>query len=208
MVTVAFCEVDEKCRRVLSKHWPRVPIYEDVRELSADTLRRDGIAVDVISGGFPCQPFSTAARGRNNKPDLWPEMLRLVRELRPRWVIAENVPGLRLEGVERVCCDLEGAGYAVWPFDLDTAPPGRHRGRQRFIFVAHANSEGEPRREEYAKVAGISNLSGCSLENDEPPLGVDDVLPGRMDRLRQIGNSISPWAAEGIGRAVMACQRK
>lgn len=201
--TVAFCEINPFCRRVLAKHWPEVPCYEDVRTLTADTLRRDGIAVDVICGGFPCQAFSTAARGRNNRPDLWGEMLRLVSELRPDWVIAENVPGLKPSGVDRVAGGLEAEGYAVWSFDLDTAPEGRHRGRQRFIFLAHANVEGKPRRSVHAEVASVCALPGRSAEDHAAPVGVDDGLPGRMDRLQQIGNSISPYAAERAGRAVM-----
>lgn len=196
--TLAFCEIDEKCRRVLSHHWPKVPIYADVRELDATR-----IAADVVCGGFPCQPFSSAARGRNNKPDLWPHMLRVVRDMRPDWVLAENVPGLGDHGVDRVCADLERAAFTCWPFDMDTAPPGRHRGRRRFVIVAHANRQGEPRRAVNAEVAGIPEVPNRGEAHDAAPVGVDDGLPGRMDALRQIGNSISPWAAEMFGRAIV-----
>lgn len=197
--TVAFCEIDEKCRRVLRRHWPHVPIHEDIRTVDADE-----IAADVLAGGFPCQPFSTAARGRNNKADLWPHMRGLAERLRVRWLLAENVPGLGYNGVDRVCADLEGSGYAVWPFRLDTAPPGRHRGRDRFIIVAHADVEGKPRRPFDAEVASVQEVSGRRWANDAAPVGVDDGLPGRMDRLQQIGNSISPWVAEMFGHAIMS----
>lgn len=202
--TVAHCELDEKCQRVLRKNRPEIPIEPDVT-----TLCLDGYDVDVLAGGFPCQPFSSAARGRNNKPDLWPHMLRIARDLRrlrpmrSLWVLAENVPGLGDHGIDRVCSDLEREGFTCWPFDMDTAPPGRHRGRRRFIIVAHAHGQGEPRCAEHAQVASVPEISRCGEADDAPPLGVDDGFSGRMDALRQIGNSISPWAAEMIGRAIV-----
>ncbi len=199
MQTVMFCEINEKCRRVLAHHWPKVPIHDDVQ-----TLDTDGLAVDLLCGGFPCQPFSSAARGRNNKPDLWPHMHRIADRLRMRWMLAENVPGLGYHGIDRVCGDLERINYTCWPIRLDTAPPDRHRGRDRFIIVAHSNLEGEPRRAINAKVASLCQVPGRRWQNDAPPVGVDDGLPGRMDALQQIGNSISPWAAEMVGHAVMS----
>lgn len=202
MRTVAFCEIDGKCVRVIEKHWPGATIERDI------TRESKRVGADLVCGGFPCQPFSSAARGRNNKTDLWPHMLRRVRLERPDWVLAENVPGLGDQGVDRVCSDLEREDYTCWPFDMDTAPPGRHRGRRRFIIVAHANGKGEPRCTEYAKVARVSEVSRCSAAHDAAPLGMDDGVPGRMDALRQIGNSISPWAAEMFGHAVMAVQRR
>lgn len=199
MTTVMFCEIDAKCQRVLGKHWPGVRMENDIEQL--DTT---GLAVDLACGGFPCQPFSSAARGRNNKPDLWPAMRERLRELRPDWVLAENVPGLGYHGIDRVCGDLEALDYSCWAFRLDTAPPGRHRGRDRFVIVAHANGKGEPRRAINAQVACLSEISRRGEANDPAPLGMDDGLPGRMDALKQVGNSISPWAAEMFGHAVMA----
>src|SRR5215469_6663902 len=94
--TVAFCEADAFCRRVLLKHWPEVPCYDDVRCLTAERLAAAGIAVDAICGGWPCQPHSFAGSrsGAADERDLWPEFIRLIREIRPRWVLGENVPGL------------------------------------------------------------------------------------------------------------------
>ena len=196
MQTVAFCEIDPKCRAVLRHHWPRVPVYDDARELPA-------IECDLIAGGFPCQPFSTAARGRNNAADLWPEFKRIIAEIRPRWVIAENVPGIGSDGVERVASDLEAAGYRVGALDMDTSPPGRSRGRRRFFWLAHAHSEGESRRAINGEVAGLRPLSPDCWPHDAPPVGVDDGVPCRMDRLRMLGNAVTPIAAEIIGRAIM-----
>jgi DNA (cytosine-5)-methyltransferase 1 len=199
--TLAFCENNADCARVLRHHWPEVPIFDDVCQLTSDRLAQ---RVELIAGGFPCQAHSTAARGRNNARDLWPEFLRLVRECRPDWVAAENVPGIGHDGIERVSRDLEDAGYSVWPFDLDTALPQRQRGRIRFIWLAHADGDREPRRAEYgATVAGLRALSSARPSDHAPPLGMDDELPQRMDRLHALGNAITPDVAELIGRAIV-----
>jgi DNA (cytosine-5)-methyltransferase 1 len=97
MRTVAFCEIEPFQRAVLAKHWPGVPIYNDVRELSAERLRADGITVDVICGGFPCQDISNAGRQagiQGKRSGLWAELCRLIGELRPRYAIVENVANL------------------------------------------------------------------------------------------------------------------
>ena len=97
MQTVAFCEADAKARLVIKKHWPAIPIYEDVRTLTHDQLERDGIGpIDLVCGGFPCQPFSHAGKrmGAADDRDLWPEMFRVIKDVRPGWVLAENVTGL------------------------------------------------------------------------------------------------------------------
>lgn len=127
--TVAFCEIDPFCRRVLAKHWPEVPCYEDVRTLTADTLARDGITVDVICGGFPCQDLSFAGKRAGLEGDrsgLWGEYARIIREVRPQFVIVENVPGLLSLGLGDVLGDLAAGGYdAVW----DCIPAAARRSR-------------------------------------------------------------------------------
>src|SRR6187549_3778913 len=109
--TQAFCEIDPFCRQVLAKHWPEVPCYEDVKALTSEVLRHDGISVDVICGGFPCQDVSVAQGDSRTGLDgersgLWSEYARLIRELRPRFVIVENVPGLLSLGIGDVLRDL------------------------------------------------------------------------------------------------------
>ena len=91
METIAFCEIDPYCRKVLAKHWPGVPIYEDVRELDATGLGR----IDLVCGGYPCQPFSQAGKrvGAEDDRHLWPAMLEVIKAARPAWVIGENVAG-------------------------------------------------------------------------------------------------------------------
>ena len=111
--TVAFCEIEPFPRRVLAKHWPEVPCYDDVRTLTGDVLRRDGIAVDVITGGFPCQDLSVAGKqrgmGEGTRSGLWSEIVRLVGELRPQYIIVENVAALLAGPSER-----RGAS-GLWP---------------------------------------------------------------------------------------------
>ncbi len=203
MHTIAFCESDPRCVEVLRKNWPHVPVFGDIASLSVEP----GFA-DIICGGFPCQPFSTASRGRANAVDLWPQFLRIVRQSRPRWVCAENVPGIGNDGIERVCRDLEAEGYCVWPFDLDTALPQRQRGRHRIIWLAHSNIQGEPRFAEHAEMAGLSALSTYCKTYHGPPLDLDDELPGRMDGLRQLGNAITPMIASAIGLTIMLASEK
>jgi DNA (cytosine-5)-methyltransferase 1 len=198
MRTLAFCESDPHCVSVLRTQWPHVPVFGDVR-----TLAVEAGFVDLVCGGFPCQPFSTAARGRNHAVDLWPEYRRIVRQARPYWVLAENVLGLGLRGIDRVCGDLEAEGYAAWPFDMDVALPARQRGRHRIVIVANLHGESESRFAEHAEVARVCTLSGRDEANDPAPVGMDDELPGRMDRLHALGNSFPPTAAEILGRAIV-----
>lgn len=146
MSTVAFCEQDAYAAAVLRKHWPDTPIYPDVRQLDAAALRRDGIGpIDLVCGGFPCQDISLAGKGagiEGERSGLWAEMHRIIHELRPAWVIAENVPALRSRGSDRVLSDLEGSGYTAWPVVVGALHAGAPHRRQRVWIVAHASGEG------------------------------------------------------------------
>ena len=198
METTTFCESDAKCRAVLARHWPHVTCHPDIRTLDARTLN-----ADLFCGGFPCQFTSTAARGRNNAIDLWPEFRRCIGDARPTWVVAENVPGVGDDGTERVCRDLEACGYWVWPVEIDTSPPLRSRGRSRIFWLAYAHGKGESRRSFDGEMACLQAVPRYSWTDYAAPLGMDDGLPGRMDRLHQLGNAVTPYAAEIIGRAIM-----
>jgi DNA (cytosine-5)-methyltransferase 1 len=138
--TVAFCEIEPFAVRVLNKHWPEVPVYGDVRELTAERLRADGVAVDCIVGGFPCQDISSAGAGagiEGERSGLWSEFARLIGELRPRHVIVENVAALLGRGLDKVLGDLAALGYdAEWHCIPASAVGALHR-RDRIWILAH-----------------------------------------------------------------------
>ena len=141
--TTAFCDNNKYSRLLLQKHWKGVKIYNDVREINKEQLESDGIQFpDVITGGFPCQPFSVAGKQKGTSDDrhLWPEMFRIIKEFTPRWIIGENVKGLTNieKGMvfESVCTDLEGEGYEVRAFNIPAAGVGAPHRRERIWIVA------------------------------------------------------------------------
>lgn len=140
--TVAFCEIEPYCQKVLAKHWPQVPIYDDVRTITADRLASDGITVDAICGGFPCQDISCAGKGaglEGERSGLWFEYARIIGELRPRYVIVENVSALLNRGLDRVLGTLASLGYdAEWHCIPATFVGAPHR-RDRVWIVAYSN---------------------------------------------------------------------
>jgi DNA (cytosine-5)-methyltransferase 1 len=146
--TAAFCEIDPYCQAVLRERWPDVPLFTDVRSLSRESLDAAGVGrIDWIVGGFPCQPFSVAGKqkGTADERHLWPEYARLIRELRPVGVLAENVPGLRTIAADEVLSDLEAAGYAAGAFVVGADDVGAPHRRKRVWIVAHRNGGGRER---------------------------------------------------------------
>lgn len=141
--TVGQCEFADYPTKVLEKYWPDVPRWRDVRTLTKESFyERTGLrTVDVLSGGFPCQPFSVAGKQKGKGDDryLWPEMLRVIRELRPRCVIGENVPGILRIAAGQVVKDLERAGYHVVVFNFEAAAVGAWHRRSRVFFVGIAD---------------------------------------------------------------------
>ena len=143
--TVAFCDIEEFPRKVLQKHWPHVKQYKDIKELNYEQLKADGLVpIDIITGGYPCQPFSVAGRKKGEKDPrhLWPEYFRLVKELRPTWVIGENVGGHIKLGLDTVLENLESEGYAVRTFSIPASAIGANHKRERIWIVANTDSGG------------------------------------------------------------------
>ena len=145
--TVAFCEYDKHAQKVLRKHWPDTEIIDDVRELANDADRFRGM-VDVITGGYPCQPFSLAGVRRGDKDDrhLWPEMLRIIQAVRPTWVIGENVAGHITLGLDTVLSDLEAAGYASRCYVIPAVAADAPHRRDRCWIIAREISDTESLR--------------------------------------------------------------
>ena len=138
--TVAFCEIDSFCTKVLNKNWPTVPVYNDIKELTYEKLKSDGIeSIDIITGGYPCQPFSIAGskKGVEDPRHLWPEYFRLIKECRPTWVIGENVSGHIKLGLDAVIEDLESENYSVRTFSVSASSIGAPHQRERVWIVAH-----------------------------------------------------------------------
>jgi DNA-cytosine methyltransferase len=143
--TVAFCDFDDYCQQVLKKNFPTVPIYNDVKELNYERLKADGInTIDIITGGYPCQPFSVAGRkkGEQDPRHVWPEMFRLIQELRPTWVIGENVGGHIKLGLDTVLENLESEGYSARTFSISASSIGANHKRERVWIMANSERLG------------------------------------------------------------------
>ena len=141
--TVAFCDNDKYSKLIIDKHWKGKKVYEDVREITKEKLIADGIELpDVITGGFPCQPFSVAGKQKGTSDDrhLWPEMFRIIKALKPRIVVGENVRGIVniQDGMvfETVCTNLEDEGYEVQAFNIPAAGVGAPHRRERIWIIA------------------------------------------------------------------------
>jgi len=172
--TVAFCEIEPYPIAVLKKHWPTVPVYEDVKTLTKERLDADGISVDVICGGFPCQDISLAGKGARlagERSGLWFEFHRLIKEIKPKVIIAENVSALRSIGLDQVLRSLAEIGYdAEWHCIPASAVGAPHR-RDRIWIVAYPTSErwgktGEHRSEQSSEWAASCGAIVANTENN------------------------------------------
>ena len=176
--TVGQCEWADYPTKVLEKHWPNVPRWRDIRTLTGESFyeRTGRKTVDVISGGFPCQPFSVAGKRRGKEDDryLWPEMLRVIQELRPAWVVGENVAGIVNMALDQVYADLENEGYTVQALIIPACAVDAPHRRDRCAIIGRraveAKHNGRGRR-----AAPLEN-SDC-VRFREP--GVLSQQPGR-----------------------------
>jgi DNA (cytosine-5)-methyltransferase 1 len=213
MTVVGQVEKDAWCRRVLAKNFPGVPQHDDVRTCVEWWRNQPRPAVHLIAGGFPCQPASEAGLGLGPADErwLWPEMAQVIAALRPAWVVWENVPGLLTRGLSVVHRDLVGLGYRHRVGWASACGVGAPHPRRRLLGVAHAAREGCAARR---PVHGVGDLAssprvraepaGAAWWAVEPRVGrVAYGVPGRVDRLRALGNAVVPQVAEHIGRLVM-----
>lgn len=222
VTTTAFCEIDPFCRKVLVKNFPGVPIHPDITTLDGNEYA----GIDLITGGYPCQPFSVAGsqKAQDDTRHLWPEMRRVIAQAKPTWAICENVYGHIALGLDSVLHDLEALGYACQPFVIPALSTGANHNRERVFIVAYTPSnglnEGSP-----AGGDGAANGYGAQGSQEDshdegrgglrfgvdwrgnpigrwgvkpPTLRVDDELPHRMDRNKSLGNAIDPMVAYQI----------
>ena len=206
MTTAAFCEIDPFCRDVLARHWPSTPIYHDIRQLKARRLHHDHIdTIDLICGGYPCQPFSIAGsrRGERDPRHLWPEMHRLIRELRPRWVVCENVLGHVELGLDSVLDDLEALGYTTTTFVVPACTVGLPHRRDRVWVVAHAGRLGRVEAPTARVAADVPDRAVRWAMPAPFTVGSDDGVPDWMERTKSLGNAVVPAIPELIGRAIL-----
>ena len=222
--TVAFCERDEFCQKVLKKHWSHVPIYDDIKTLNKQKLIDGGVdvgSIELISGGFPCQPYSVAGerRGTEDDRDLWPEMFRIIQEIEPAWVVGENVANFINMELDRTLTDLESIDYSTRSFVIPAAAVGGAHRRDRVFIVANSNSE---RRSGLFKpdTDSISNSENkaitklrfdvdydLGIPNIPENLRMDDGIPNRVDRVRGLGNAVVPQQIYPIFNAIMEIEK-
>lgn len=225
--TILFCEKDPFCGKVLKKWWPDVALHTDIFTLHGVPF------ADLICGGAPCQPVSNVGKqkGESDERWLWPEMFRLVQQVRPRWVLFENVGGIKDRGLDRILLDLQAFGYNTTAISVAASDVGSPQTRQRIFVLAYADrprSQGHSgyvdaeaarrRQETYRSIAssgvhGWPVPRGCQQESWESPRIVlpsqseldrgTHGIPNWMDRITALGNSCIPQIAEVFGRTIM-----
>jgi DNA (cytosine-5)-methyltransferase 1 len=239
--TVQFVEIDKFCQKVLAKQFPGVPIHDDIttytptiendkrergclgaKEISGESINsapRPCNQPFLLTGGFPCQPFSCAGKRRGKEDDrfLWPEMLRVVSEAKPTWVIGENVAGFINMGLDDCIFDLEGEGYEVQAFVIPACAVNAPHRRDRVWIVANRQecrweegneNAGRPRQGERTQGggSGFADTDTPWLEVATRLCRVDDGLPRQVDRvnrLKSLGNAIVPQVAYEIMKAII-----
>ena len=202
--TVCAVELDWYCRCVLVQRQndrffrSNFPIWDDVRTFDGRPWRG---RIDVISGGFPCQAYSKAAAGKNTADDLWPEMRRIVADVAPRYVFAENVSR---EAIDQAADDLESMGYKTKAIELSAADMGANHIRSRCWLLAYSDNDGEFLRSINAETRWMQKLGESVWEDYPESLRVADGMAYRMDRLKAIGNGQVPLCAATAWRILNA----
>lgn len=201
--TVCAVELDEHSRCVLIKRQNQrqlrhsFPIWDDVRSFDGRTWRG---SIDVVSGGFPCQAYSRAAAGKNTADTLWPEMLRVVADVAPRYVFAENV---QKEAIDHAADDLDALGYKTRAIQLSAKDMGADHIRERYWLLAYSDDTRELLCGFNAKAQELQSLAHSLWESNPGISRVADGMAYRMDRLRETGNGQSPIVA--IAALVALC---
>lgn len=215
--TVAWCEIDSDCQKVLCKNFPNAKGYGDIRTINFNEYADK---IDIITGGFPCQPFSKAGNksGKEHDSYLWGEMFRAIREVRPCWIVGENVANLERMGIEEMLSELENEGYSTEVYNIPAIGIGASHQRERLWIVANNNKfrlqEVQQRRvqeiPDFKKNECIQIKELFSMEGEQgwvyqsTVCGVIDGLSSELDkcRIKQIGNAIVPQIAYEIFKCI------
>ena len=202
-------EIDDYCNKVLAKHWPGVKRYGDIRTIG----KRELEPVDLICGGFPCQPYSVAGkrRGEDDDRNLWPEFLRIVREVRPAWVLGENVPGIVPLYLDTVLSDLEGEGYTCWTFNIPACAVDAPHRRERIWVVAYGECVGREARPVLASLQSeIEVTEGQDIEQLREVVAYAEGEQGRrvqqggfQSDIGAVGKDVSDTEPERLERNVI-----
>jgi DNA (cytosine-5)-methyltransferase 1 len=213
--TVGFCEINPYAQKVLAKNFPEIPIHDDVKTLNPNDYGR----IDLITGGYPCQPFSVAGqrKGADDDRHLWPEVFRIVKQARPRWMLCENVAGHVDMGLDEVLSDLASADYTAEAIIVPACAVNAIHRRDRVWIIANANGERSNELlpasvlEEHHPACEIQSRRGrfgetrghSTRETASRILRIDDGIPNGVDRNRGLGNAIVPQVAAEILRCMM-----
>lgn len=211
--TLAFCDCEPYSQAVLKNHWPEVPIHSDIREVRGELYA----GVTLLTGGFPCQPFSVAGkqRGKDDNRYLWPEMLRVIREARPAWIIGENVAGIVNLALDTVCADLEAEGYEVEPIIVPACAVDAPHRRERVWIMANSNGgqlgkcESKGKQIQMSCSGGericddVADAASCGMEGNrtaweqESSISTGEGIP----RCNRAGDKPANWPTEpNVGR--------
>ena len=194
--TIAFCEKEKYCRLLLQKHWKGVKIYNDIKDCKGKEIKETYGGVDILTGGFPCQPYSVAGKqkGTNDDRYLWPEMFRVIKEVQPTFIIAENVRGLIniQDGMvfETVCSDLESEGFEIQPFIIPAAGVGAPHKRERVWIVGYSKYNGslttKIKRRHNEVNAGTQERQNKTIESERTSGSRDnEIMENSRRTLRQ-----------------------
>jgi DNA (cytosine-5)-methyltransferase 1 len=207
-------EIDDWCRKILAKNFPETKRFVDIKDFIGYEYAN---TIDVISGGFPCQPFSFAGKRRGKKDDryLWPEMLRVIATIKPTYVVCENVSGIISLELDNVLSDLEAEGYITETFIIPACAVNAPHRRDRVWIIAYTNSERQKRRKQELQAAQEKGFNKTHLHSEPLRFHFNrnylptpricraaDGLPNRMDRLKGLGNAIVPQVAYEIFKAI------
>ena len=219
MRTVAFCEIEPFCQAVLAKHWPGIPVFNDVTKLRSQEVG----AIDVICGGFPCQDISYAGKGlglEGARSGLWFEFARIIEETQPVFAVIENVSAIRNRGLDQVLWSLAKIGYDAEWHCIPASAIGAPHDRDRTWIIAYRNGTRRARLVESLDIGQVGSWGWRGKEDlqliaESPYDGsdrwpqplicrMDDGIPARLDRIKSCGNAVVPAITEIIGKAIIA----